>query len=77
MNPVQLFVKERNEALFSLDREKIEEFSRKYCETDDADVPEEIFWAGVFKAILGINCSPPELVTQAKSWLHEHGYLAA
>lgn len=77
MNPVQLFVNERNEALFSLDRAKIEEFSRKYCETDDADVPEEIFWAGVYKAILGVKCSPPELVAKAQSWLSAHGYTAA
>lgn len=77
MSPVQIFVKERNEALFSLNREKIEEFSRKYSGSDDSELSDEDFWAGIFRAILGVKCSPPELVTQAKSWLLEHGYSAA
>lgn len=51
MNTVANFVKERNEALFSLDRKKIEAYCAKYGDSDSANVPDVVFWAGVYKAI--------------------------
>ena len=65
------FVKERNEALFSLDRERIEAyFSKRGVETPKEDI---VFWAAIYKCICHITSAPPELVEQAKTWLHEHG----
>ena len=39
MTMLEDFVKERNEALFSLDREKIEAYIIKYGETEIAQTP--------------------------------------
>ena len=47
MTMIERFVKERNEALFSLDRKKIEAYLIKYGETEFADTPDLLFWAGV------------------------------
>lgn len=65
------FVKERNEALFSLDRERIEAYSRK----QGSDMPEDdiVFWACVYKCICHITSAPEDLVRKAKDWLHAHG----
>ena len=74
MTMLEAFVKERNEALFSLDRKKIE-----YGETEIAQTPDVVFWASVYKAICGIKDAPEAIVSKAKAWLHEHGmspYLA-
>jgi hypothetical protein len=48
MNTVANFVKERNEALFSLDRKKIEAYCAKYGDSDSTNVPDLVFWAGVY-----------------------------
>ncbi len=65
------FVKERNEALFSLDRKRIE----AYFEKRGLDVPDNdiVFWAGVYKSICNITDAPAELVKKAEKWLYEHG----
>ena len=39
MTMLEAFVKERNEALFSLDRKKIEAYMIKYGETEIAQTP--------------------------------------
>ena len=65
------FVKERNEALFSLDRERIEAYlKRRGCDVPDNDI---VFWAGVYKSICNITNAPEDLVRKAKEWLHTHG----
>ena len=51
----EAFVKERNEALFSLDRKKIEAYMIKYGETEIAQTPDVVFWASVYKATCGIK----------------------
>ena len=66
MTMLEAFVKERNEALFSLDRKKIEAYMIKYGET-------VVFWASVYKAICGVKDAPEAIVSKAKAWLHEHG----
>lgn len=67
-------IKERNAALFSLDREKIEEYIHKYKGGDTDNVPDIVFWAGVYKAICHIKGAPTELVATAHSWLYSHGF---
>ena len=54
MTMLEAFVKERNEALFSLDRKKIEAYMIKYGETEITQTPDNVFWASVYKA--GSHC---------------------
>jgi len=65
------FVKERNEVLFSLDRDRIE----AYFGNQGVELPEDdiVFWAGVYKSICNITNAPEDLVQKAKDWLHAHG----
>lgn len=73
MTMLEAFVKERNEALFSLDRKKIEAYMIKYGETEIAQTPDVVFWASVYKAICGVKDALEAIVSKAKAWLHEHG----
>ena len=73
MTMIERFVKERNEALFSLDRKKIEAYLIKYGETEVLNAPDLIFWGGVYKAICGVKGAPRDLVDKAHVWLKEHG----
>ena len=73
MTMLEAFVKERNEALFSLDRKKIEAYMIKYGETEIAQTPDTVFWASVYKAICSIKDAPAAILSKAKAWLHEHG----
>ena len=68
------FVKERNEALFSLDRNKIEAYMKKYGELEVEEIPENLFWANVYQAICGIKDAPDELISKALMWLYKNGY---
>ena len=65
------FVKERNEALFSLEWQKITEYFRKR----GSDVPKNdiVFWAAVYKCICNIKDAPAELKEHAEMWLRCHG----
>ena len=79
MTMLEAFVKERNEALFSLDRKKIEAYMIKYGESEYAQTPYVVLCASVYKAISSIKDAPEAIVSKAKTWLHEHGmspYLA-
>ena len=38
----ETFVKERNDALFSLDRKKIEAYCAKHGDTDTAELPDPV-----------------------------------
>ncbi|MGE4213180.1 MAG: hypothetical protein AB7E42_00180 [Anaerotignaceae bacterium] len=64
--------KERNEAFFSLDKNKIEAYLKKY------NIPrpqnELVFWAGIYKAILVIPSAPDDLVLKSKWWLKQHNF---
>ena len=73
MTMLEAFVKERNEALFSLDRKKIEAYMIKYGETEISQTPDTVFWASVYKAICGIKDALEAVVKKATAWLHEHG----
>lgn len=72
------FIKDRNEALTSLDENKI----RAYCLKYNIEMPktaDETFWAGVHKAIcqLFLLKDTPVSVKQfneSHNWLIKHGY---
>ena len=68
------FVKERNEAFFSLDKEKIIAYCKKY----NVEIPKDelVFWAGVRYAILGIASANDEQKNEARQWLISHGFNA-
>ena len=65
------FIKERNEALLSLDRKKIERYCKKHGITMPTD--DEAFWRGVHKAICAITSIPFEVRQKSADWLFEHG----
>lgn len=71
------FIKERNEALLSLDKEKILAYGKKYNVKFPED--EKILWAGVHKAICNLYLIPVNKITKeqyekSKEWLKENGF---
>lgn len=70
---IQKFVKERDNALLSMDKEKIMAYMRKYKVKFQPD-NETVFWAGVHKAIIGINSATKEQKDRSAAWLIEHGF---
>lgn len=71
------FIKDRNEAFVSMDKEKIIAYCKKYNVTLPED--NETFWAGVHKTICNLYLlqdSPITIEQYNKSydWLAEHGY---
>ncbi len=68
---IQSFVEERDAVIFSLDRARIERYMKKRGLAIPSD--DTVFWAGIYKSICNITTAPPELVTQAKAWLYQHG----
>lgn len=71
------FIKDRNEAFISMDKEKIIAYCKKY----EITMPEEEndFWAGVHKVICNLfllEDSPISIEQYNKSyeWLATHGY---
>lgn len=64
------FVKERNDALFSFNRRKIEKFMKK----QNVEIPTNdiVFWATVCKCICNITNAPMDIRSQALAWLWEH-----
>ena len=74
MTMIESFVKERNEALFSLDRRKIEAYLVKYGEGETAKAPDLLFWASVYKAICGIKGAPRDVLEKAHTLLSRNGF---
>lgn len=71
------FVKERNEALLSLDKNKIIAYMNKYKIQIPKD--EKIFWAGVHKSICNLflfrdNNVTKEQYEKSYNWLKENGF---
>ena len=69
---IALFVKERDEALLSMDAKKIRQYAHKYgvrCPEDDI-----VILAGAAKAIRHINSATKEQKEAAESWLLSHGF---
>lgn len=71
MVDIKTFCRERDEALLSLDKKKIEQYAKKYCIELPKD--EEAFWRGVHKAICNIKSIPFEVRQKSADWLFEHG----
>ena len=77
MSKIKTFIEDRNEAIASVDKEKI----LAYCEKYKIKVPEdeELFWAGVHKAVCNLflleNSSiSSEQFNESYDWLTERGY---
>ena len=66
------FIKDRNEALLSLDKEKIIAYFRKCYIVMPKD--ELAFWASVHKSILHINSATDEQKQRSREWLTNHGF---
>lgn len=71
------FIKDRDEAFTSMDKDKILAYCKKY----GVHIPEneEVFWAGVHKTVCNLfllEDSPISIEQYNKSydWLIEHGY---
>lgn len=71
------FIKDRNEAFASMDKEKIIAYCKKY----DVFMPEDetTFWAGVHKVVCNLfllEDSPISIkqYNESYDWLAEHGY---
>lgn len=71
---VQEFLRERDEALLSLDKEKIIAYCRKYgVQLERFSDNDEVFWRAVHKAICNITTMPEEVRARSEKWLYEHG----
>lgn len=72
MVDIQQFIKERDEAMFSLDKSKI----LAYCQKYQVPLPksELAFWAGVHKCIYSVRTATPEQKENSKQWLLQHGF---
>jgi hypothetical protein len=66
------FFKDRDEALLSLDKDKILAYSIKYGAYIPKD--ERVFWAGVHKARLALSCVDAEGKILSRNWLVEKGW---
>lgn len=70
-NPIAELVKERDDALHSLDRDKLIAYMNKYGVRIPQD--ELVFWAAIHKARANnINMTPAEVV-ESLDWLQAHG----
>lgn len=68
------FIKDRDEAILSLDKDKIMEYLRKYNMEGSKPEEEIIFWAGTHKAVLGIRSATDEQKEYSRKWLRENGF---
>ena len=73
MKVLQRRIQERNEALFSLDKNKIIAYLRKYNLPTEAS-SDIVFWAGIYKAICNIKNALEPIVEEARAWLNERGF---
>ena len=74
MYTLESIIQERNEALFSLDRKRIEAYLGMFGDEMCKNTPDLIFWAGVYKAICQIKDAPEDKVKAAHAWLLGHGF---
>lgn len=73
------FIKERNEALLSLDENKIDAYMKKYNPNCKKPEDEQVYWAGIHKAICNLFLTPENKVTieqyeRSYNWLKENGF---
>jgi len=67
------FVKERNDALLSLDKKQILDYMKKYS---IKKIPSEdiVFWAGVHKARIEVTDFSEDVKNQSRKWLSDNGF---
>lgn len=72
------FVKERDEAILSLDLDTFREFYKKWASKGVYDPyfmpPDEILEISLYKMVLAIKSAPPDKREIAKRWLIDRGY---
>lgn len=68
------WLKERDEAILSLDKDKIDAYIKKYNLGDDSPEDDLIYWAGVHKSVLAIRSANEEQKEISRKWLNEHGF---
>ncbi len=73
MFDMKKFVKERDEALISLDKKKIMKFMKKYG-VSFRPSNERVFWAAIHKAICNINYATEEQKARSAAWLLRNGF---
>lgn len=76
MNDIQAWIRERDEALLSLDRAKITAYMLKYGDASSLPSDERVFWITVHKARTGARALPMEARSLSKRWLVERGFSA-
>ena len=66
------YVKERDEAFLSLDKQKIMKFCRRWhiCLPDN----ETVFWCGVHKVVANTASATEEQRAKSIDWLKDHGF---
>lgn len=69
---IEIFIAERNEALLSLDEQKIRAMFRKWNDVEMTENP-TLFWLSVHKAITGCTGLPIDFRRKSKAWLEERG----
>lgn len=74
MSYMKRFLRDRNEALLSLDKDKIEAFGKKYKVNMGIAQSERTFWGGVHRARLSIKGLPAEAHEVSRKWLEDHGF---
>ena len=69
---IKQFVKDRNEALLSLDKEKI----IAYCIKWGVPIPakEIVLWAGIHKARLEVTSFDESVKEVSRKWLRDNGF---
>lgn len=72
LNEFEQFNQDRDEALLSLDRAKIEAFASRYGISMPED--DDTFWGGIHKARLHANALSEEEKEQSRQWLRKEGF---
>ena len=73
MDVLGQFLKDRDEALLSLDEQKIRDYMDKYnIQIEWSGIP-EVFWRAVHKSRTAAKSLPMEARSLSKKWLIEHG----
>ena len=70
---MQKFIKERDEALLSLNKEKIMSYMKKY-NIDATPTNDSVFWSGIHKAIISLRSATKEQKNKSLKWLKENGF---
>lgn len=65
------FLKDRNEALLSLEEKKIRQYLRKYGQEPHKNP--SVFWMAVHKAITACTALPKDFRQKSKAWLEIRG----